>query len=103
METIEEQFDEKFPSGVFNFYYKIQYIKKVKEIKQFYSSKISKLLGDLVGEVDIVLRGVLLNGFIQGQTKEKLNSKDVLEFAVESIKNKIKASEFNEFLTSGKR
>jgi len=34
MKTIEEQFDEKFPSGVFNFYYKIQYIKKVKEIKQ---------------------------------------------------------------------
>ena len=48
MEKIEEQFDEKFPSGVFNFYYKIQYIKKVKEIKQFYSSKISKLLKEIV-------------------------------------------------------
>ena len=48
MKTIEEQFDEKFPSGVFNFYYKIQYIKKVKEIKQFYNTKISKLLKEIV-------------------------------------------------------
>jgi len=45
---IDKEFDEEFPSGVFNFYYKIQYIKKVKEIKQFYNTKISKLLKEIV-------------------------------------------------------
>ena len=95
MKKIEEQFDEKFPSGVFNFYYKIQYIKKVKEIKQFYSSKISKLLGDLVGEEivqDYFFDGYYSEGLMIGKNKKRQEIIDI-----------IKASEFNEFLTSGKR
>ena len=98
MKTIEEQFDEKFPSGVFNFYYKIQYIKKVKEIKQFYSSKISKLLGDREKEIIYNFKKILINGEMGGSISEGCDCQACKNFTKILVKKLIKKSEFNKLI-----
>ena len=91
MKTLEEQFDDKFPS--FDDGY-LLFEENSNKIKQFYNTKISKLLGDLVGE-EIMLLVSSSESIPEDKTEAfSLGEDSGSNIKRQEIIDKIKASEF---------